>query len=295
MSYAKVLKKSVSRETGVTLTSFELEYPRMIHSELMTHRMFSRNAASSRAVPVKKMITNIQNNKGLPVYWGKEQSGMQSARELTGIRLAIAKLLWHTGIQINLFGSRLLSAVKLHKQLTNRNTEYCSNIKIVLTATEFDNWYELRAHEEAQPEIQELANLMAKASFEADVDVLNADQWHLPYVDTRIGNNGVQRYFIDGEEVSLKTAQRISASCCAQVSYRSTDMSIEKAERIYSRLVGGVPRHSSPFEHQGTPMDYNSRRDSYGVTHQDIYGNHWSGNLREWVQFRQLIDSEVML
>ena len=77
----KVIADSIS-ESGKRITTFQLKYPRFIHSEVMTHRVFSRNASSSRAIPVKKMIEQVRNNPAMPIHWGANQSGMQAKNEL---------------------------------------------------------------------------------------------------------------------------------------------------------------------------------------------------------------------
>ena|SRR3990172_10692569 len=81
-------------EHGNRLTTMEITYPRFVHSELMTHRMFSRNAASSRAIPISKMIEAVERDPVIPVWWGKNQSGMQARKELDSYEKEIAISRW---------------------------------------------------------------------------------------------------------------------------------------------------------------------------------------------------------
>jgi thymidylate synthase ThyX len=85
MISAKIIADSISEsEYGDRITTFELEYPRFIHGELMTHRLFSRNAASSRAIPINKMMDQVLTAPAMPVEWGLNKSGMQAEEMLKG-------------------------------------------------------------------------------------------------------------------------------------------------------------------------------------------------------------------
>ena len=285
------------------ITSFELEYHRYIHGEYMTHRQFSRNAASSRAIPIAKVIEQVRNRPAMPIHWGQNQSGMKAKNELTGLKYKAAGLLWRGAAKVAAGLASAMNKVGLHKQIANRILEPFQMIKVVCTATEFDNFFYLRDHEDAQPEIAELARVMKEARGKSTPQVLKAGEWHLPYVTTeRI--DGELFYCTstndeDGEyrHLSLEDAIKLSASLCAQVSYRLVDDSIEKAMKIYDMLVTMKPVHASPFEHQATPMIKPKQRHSHwgdvGTTHLDANSNFWSGNLKGWIQNRQLIPGHV--
>lgn len=222
-------------------TTFELSYPRYIHSEVMTHRVFSRNAASSRAIPIKAMIAQVRDNTVMPT-WTANESGMQGRRITGGVTIHTLNSIWLDGANAAMATAELLEEAGAHKQNANRVLEPYQHIKVVLTATEFSNFFNLRFHKDAQPEIAELAESMyahyvRSIPIVADSDRKSKLGWHLPYAD------GI---------VALADALMVSASCCAQVSYRKSDASIEKASVVYDRLVGGDPLHASPFEHQVT-------------------------------------------
>lgn len=282
-----------STANGIRITTFELEYPRFILSELNTHRILSKNSASSRAIPIKKMHEHIRAHTARPVFWGLNKPGMQATEEATESCKAGAYGLWNAARDSAIAHARILDDMGIHKQIVNRLTEPFMMMKTVLTGTEFANLIWLRHHTDAQPEFLELVDCMVKAMECSIPDILAPGQWHLPYIKTKDN-----RYFVGEEEVDLETALKVSVSCCAQVSYRKLDDSIAKAIDIYDRLITSEPVHASPIEHQATPMirvnvaDVNG--DDYlfmeeGVTHVRRDGFAWSGNFRGWIQNRQLI------
>lgn len=288
MITSKIIADSTYREARIT--TFELEYPRFIHSEFMTHRMFSRNCASSRAIPIGTVLKNIKDNPATPIHWGKNEPGMQANTEIQGNSLTSAKSLWNRAMSQSLMYAAELGNLGVHKQIVNRITEPYQHMKTVVTATEWDNWFELRNHKDAQPEIHELAFIMAIAMRNSNPVELELGQWHIPYVTRLTGSD--HQHYIDSEEkeLTLEQALQISASCCAQVSYRKTDDSIDKATNVYRKLVGMNPKHSSPFEHQATPIDYEDAEVWLpGVTHLDKEGAQWSGNFKHWIQYRQVM------
>lgn len=298
---AKIIADSIS-ENGDRITTFELEYPRFIHGELMTHRLFSRNAMSSRAIPVKKMIEQVRNNPAVPVHWGKNQSGMQAKEELSGEVKVAVKDWWNDAANAAAEIAEAMDHANTHKQIVNRLLEPFQRMKTVVTATEYDNFFYLRCHADAQPEIHALADLMYSEYENSTPQLLQEGQWHTPYVGNSVYADTGEGFAYhledeDGEVICMlgeEEALKISASCCAQVSYRNTDQSLEKALKIYDMLVTMKPVHASPFEHQAKPlitwMDGNYPE---GTTHVDMKGNEWSGNFKGWIQHRQLIKDNV--
>lgn len=287
MITAKIIADSVA-ENGTRITTFELEYPRFIHAELLTHRMLSRNAASSRAIPLKKMLGLIRSNPAMPVEWGRNQAGMQAKELLDPTEEYAAKLVWKAaGWTCSCF-AWLLGKIGVHKQIANRIVEPWSHIKVVATATDWDNFFHLRCHEDAQPEIHVLADKMLEAFQNSKPEELKIGEWHTPYVEhVFIGKSDKFTYAVEFKNkegysetafLSEEDALKVSASCCAQVSYRVLDQSLSKARMIYSRLVESTPIHASPFEHQATPFKHN-------ITE--------SGNFRGWKQHRHLIAGHV--
>lgn len=304
---AKVIAYSRCKRTGRKIATFEFEYPRFIHGELMTHRLFSRNAASSRAIPIKKMIDQVRHNPAFPIHFGANQSGMQADNELNPVMRKVAIHLWKKAAQGAALAAEGMDAIGLHKQVVNRVLEPFQIMKTVVTSTCWENWNWLRNHKDAQPEIRELARVAIEALDNATPFDLEPGEWHVPYYKfgvwrpmhiqpTEVGDN-----YIDQFGNPLHVALMISSSCCAQVSFRLLNDGLEKAIEIYGKLVESEPVHASPFEHQATPMEFPERtvgallgtQFEDGVTHVDRQGRFWSGNLLGFVQHRQLIPNNV--
>lgn len=288
---AKVIKDSIS-PAGVRITTLELEYPRIIHSELMTHRVFSRNSASSRAIPVSKVIELVETNPAMPVHWGKNQAGMQAKEELDELTKESVKHLWKQAATEAVLIAKVMNGLGVHKQVVNRLLEPFQHMKVVLTSTEWANWDWLRDHPDADPTIHALAREVKRVREDSIPEPLYYEEWHLPYVNIGWSEvDGSQIYYDENlNAVTLEQARMISASCCAQTSYRKQDGSLEKAEDIFKKLVESQPCHASPVEHQAKPIHEDWER---GVTHEDWRGQQWSGNFRGWVQFRQLIPNNA--
>ncbi len=294
MITAKVVQDSITK-SAKRITTLELEYPRFIHAEFMTHRQFSRNAASSRAIPVKAMHEIISNSPAMPIHWGKNQPGMQANEELDLEAKNAARVYWLQAMNDALRWSKELNDLNAHKQIVNRITEPFQNIKVVVTATEFKNFFELRRHKDAQPEIQELANKMYAAMSDSSPMVLyGSSEWHVPYVgrERTFLNRSLSYWDSNGQKLTAEEAIKVSASCCAQVSYRKSDDSLEKALAIYARLIESEPMHASPIEHQACPAstDIIAARDlEKGATHFNRDGTVCSANFVGWIQFRQML------
>lgn len=298
---ATIVKDSIATN-GKRLTTFELEYPRIIHSEFMTHRGISKCASSSRAVPLGRAIQNILDNPAFPVHWGAAQVGMQASHELTGDKLNVARELWQKGIDQNIALVKEFDDIGTHKQIASRWLETGQMIKVVASGTDWDNMMWLRNDDAAQPEFHELAKCMQECFDKSIPDILNDGEWHLPYIATYRNLETNLLHYIDSNdsELSLKEAQKISASCCAQISYRKLNDSKDKALEIFDKLFSGTKPHLSPTEHQGTPITFGNYISAWdvsnwqdGITHIRKDGTLCSGNLAGWVQFRQTLDNNV--
>ncbi|MNZ94511.1 hypothetical protein D3C78_1136220 [compost metagenome] len=241
------------------------------------------------------MIEQVWNDPAMPLHWGQNQPGMQAKEELPSWLQASAKYLWKRSARNSAKLAESLNTIGLHKQATNRLLEPFQMMKTVLTYTEGENFYWLRNHSDAQPEIKALASAMLLAVSNSTPMTLRPGEWHTPYY--------ADGCWTEAYPHTLEEALAISSSCCAQVSYRLLDDSLDKALNIYARLVESEPVHASPFEHQATPMNmpkwdveaYERGADwEEGVTHSDRDGNLWSGNLMGWIQFRQRIPNNVV-
>ena len=200
---AQSVLASVSPD-GVRIDTLLLRYPRFIHAEELTHRVIStqpeglfyeaipdglmyckelsRNASSSRAIPVSRMIADVENDPVYPMFWGKNQPGMQAREGLTGVALDRAMTAWQVALENSMRSATLLSEIGAHKQIVNRILEPFAHINVVVTATEWDNFFALRIHEDAQPEIKALAEAMRDSIDGANVQKLDYGEWHLPFV-----------------------------------------------------------------------------------------------------------------
>lgn len=243
----KIIEDSIN-DYGNRLTTFQLRYPKYIHAELMTHRMFSRSASSSRAIPVAQLATAALDDMVFPIRWGMNQAGMQAKMEdLSPEDIEKAHDIWERTAKVCIGAASELSALGLHKQWSNRLLEWFGHISVVVTATEYDNFFHLRCHPDAQPEIQQLANMM-KAAYETNTPkLLQPGEWHLPYITEEERSNDF--FKIEANKTML---QKISSARCARVSYMKHDGTLPNIDDdlfLFTRLAGSVPAHMSPLEH----------------------------------------------
>jgi thymidylate synthase ThyX len=342
---AKIICDSIS-EAGVRLTTMQLRYPRFIHAEELTHRILSstpeeivvqqiadgvmydrnlsRNASSSRAIPVERLIKDVMEDTAMPLFWGKNQPGMQAREECD------AGVLGGYNPYQNYHGAYSLpfnisreeawkkardEAVKwakrfyeagYHKQIVNRLLEPFCHINVVVTATEWSNFFELRDHSDAQPEIMVLAQAMKKAMAESTPNLLKDGEWHLPYISEQDRKDILMTIpfpcFDDGKVITkvddrgviiereyVKKAIKCSVARCARVSYLTHDAKppvIAKDIDLYDKLIVSKPAHASPCEHQATP-DFKGKGFSMNVGKWMNLRDH--GNFIGWRQHRKMI------
>ncbi len=312
MIKATVIADSVHHATGTRITTFELVYPRFIHSEFMTHRVFNRNASSSRAIPTSKFIEQVRNEPVMPSHWGKNQKGMQAEEELTPMEIVDATFAWQQAATSAAIYAEILRRGQVHKQIVNRILEPFTHIRVVVTSTSWANFYGLRDHKDAQPEIRELAQAMRKAHNESVPSKLMQGHWHMPYITANdrfaaydfCKYQRITRDEPSGEEM-YGLLLKVSAARCARASYNNFEgrlSTIEEDLGLFAKLVENQPIHASPTEHQATPMlfgdkfinNQNPLTWEQGVTSMDREGKLYSGNLLDFIQFRKLIPGETI-
>lgn len=260
----KVIKDSI--HNGVRLTTLQLRYHRYIHGEFMTHRVFSRNASSSRAIPVKTMLKQVWSDPCMPVHWGQNQPGMQAKGELSGWKRKAAESAWRFGAKLACGVAWTMGKIGVHKQLANRVLEPWQWIHVIVTATEWDNFFLLRDHPDAQPEIQVLASMIKFWMDNSTPQELAEGDWHLPYISS--------------EEIgmfSLEDCIKMSVARCARVSYLTHDgrkPDPVKDVDLHDKLVVSEPIHASPAEHQAKATDI----------------DRFHKNFRDWVQYRTFVE-----
>ena len=248
---AKVLADSLS-PNDIRLTTFQVTCHRFVLAEVNTHRVFSRNWRSSRAVPVKKLIEEVRANPAMPVRWGSNKPGMQAGEELSGQALIEVQQVWRAAATTAAHFADGLMQSGLAKEVANRVIEPFLYVHGVITSTEWDNFYRLRRHADAQPEIHALADAMHEAQGNSMPVPMERDAWHLPYVNI---NMEVAPLAVKlGWEAANLLGRLLSAARCARVSYAlhdDTSPHVDADKALAYRLL--TSHHLSPFEHQATP------------------------------------------
>jgi hypothetical protein len=294
--------RNMSAPDDHPLVTIRLRYPRIIHGEIMTHRVFSRNARSSRAVPVRTMLNEVRNTPFIPWHWGKNQKGMQADEECNApVALDMngggfsdgpsreEAWLWARDQAVAAAAGYMTSGY--HKQIPNRLLEPFSWIDTLITSNDWANFLWLRDHKDAEPHLQDLARLVKQALETMDVQELQPGDWHLPYITEKDWDKLDDRHKDLGLSSSRnhlnKELNKISAARCARISYMpfDGDASYERELERYDLLVSSDRVHASPTEHQATPDEYSVEYCSWD--HPEFHGN-----LPGWVQARKLIPNE---
>lgn len=319
------------------ITTVALKYPRFIHAELMTHRVFSRNASSSRAIPVERMIEFIKEDTAMPIHWGKNQPGMQAREENNTPVVTELPCLWDTVLDDDedseTFGKYLEVAYKspieltpeeawfeardraievalafhkagYHKQIVNRILEPFSHINVLVTATDWDNFFELRDHPDAQPEIKALAQAIKHAMDTSVPEWKARGEWHIPYVEAEDLATIAYSLELSREkeytpENLTRLALQVSAARCARVSYKTFDgkrSTVEKDLKLFEQLASGRPLHASPLEHQAAPATgpfewINPVSGLYMISDDDVRMK--QRNFSGWVQHRAFWEDSI--
>lgn len=252
---ATVIARTKNPINDIVVTTLELIYPRFIHSEFMTHRMFSRNASSSRAIPIKRLIEEATVT---PTHWMPNGKGMVNNAEITdATEVEKYETAWELARTGAIRNAKNLESLGLHKQIVNRLLEPFSFIKVVVTATDWDNFFKLRLADDAEPHMRDLAKAM-KDAMDKVVPVVGFI--HAPYC-----------------EEGYKTPTH-SAARCARVSYNKHDgtkPSYDDDIKLAGILIEGG--HMTPFEH----FCYATSKDDYHA------------NLKGWYSQRYKIEHGV--
>jgi len=343
---AKKILHSISPEK-IELKTVLARYPRFIHAEELTHRMLSsspdmiveindgvmydrnlsRNASSSRAIPVKRLIDDILLDTAMPIHWGKNQKGMQADEELDAYienpfwssfthttkrgSMVSAEQLWLIARDNAIKAAEAYDKAGFHKQVVNRLLEPFSHINVLITATDWDNFFELRDHKDAQPEIEALAKAIKAAFVDSEPQLLQPGEWHLPFITegdrwthSALPPEASHLKVYGSRYIGMVPHKRppdelikISVARCARTSYLTHEgkvPSISKDLDLYDQLVGARPLHASPAEHQATPDALiKGHEGPYGEWRVDRWQNaHQHGNFRGWVQNRKIIEQQ---
>jgi thymidylate synthase ThyX len=297
---AKVLADSQS-PAGYRLTTLEATFPRFVLAEFNTHRVFSRNSASSRAIPIAKQLRRVLEEPYVPIEFGSNQPGMQAGPALEGEKREAAEREWLSarddavrrvlglvtdpdtarGDLLDVLGqveeatrakNRPDEWLNVHKQVANRLLEPFMWHTVIVTATEWENFWNLRCHPDAQPEIRLVAETMRDAAAASEPANLAEDEWHLPLVRPE-----------DRDQAgSLEDLIKISAGRCARVSYltHAGERDLDADIQLHDRLLESG--HMSPLEHPARPLSAT-----------ELEENEWSSNFRGWFPYRKSISGEA--
>ena len=243
MALARVVADSIHADTGDRITTFILpRFPKVLLQEIARHRVFSLNAASSRAIPVEKMIQKVKSDPYIPRFT-KAKKGMSGIEDVDpsfqysceieyyGAMEEAIKRVWH------------LSHLGAHKQNANRLLEPFVRVPVIVTATRWDNFFKLRCHADAHPDFREVAIAMRDAMEASEPQSLSPGMWHIPMFDPSM------------EELTLWNKRVVATARCARVSYANHDGSISSLDndaRLHDRLLSSG--HMSPFEHCAEAM-----------------------------------------
>ena len=302
MSYdfntAKIICDSL--HDGSRLTTFELTYPRYIHAEIMTHRQLSRNAQSSRAIPVERRLERVRENPVMPIRWGANQRGMQAKDDNVEKPEACGQV-WMAAAHHAAVSAQVLCELNLHKQWANRLLEPFDTITVIATATDWGNFFALRCHPDAQPEFQDLAWKMADLYyfFQAEEQPLHitepkhpreldAGAWHLPLVyNDEVRAMGYRLDMGEDNQQLWVELAKLSVARCARVSYLNHDGSKPNAAKdlaLHDMLLASG--HMSPFEHQARAGLHMPDKDGYCNSYAALLRSNFSG---PWAQYRKLL------
>lgn len=292
----EVVADSIST-SGKRITTFKARYWRGIHSELMTHRSLSKCAGSSRARPSQAIIDQVESNPWGPLEFGSNQGGMQAGALFEGDQLKRAEMEWKIAAICAAKNAQVMADLGLHKQVVNRVLEPYTYIDVVITGTEFNNFFALRIHEAADPTIRDLAVRMKAAKDDSTPKLLGEDDWHLPFIQE--DDYGIARgYLKSGGQLPSKQELdalliKISVARCARTSYKAFGGSVQPIEKdleLYNKLVGSQPLHATPAEHQAQPDDFRNEGDNDdGWLESSLHGNFVG-----WKQYRKMLPNEYV-
>lgn len=316
---AKIIADSIS-EQGIRLTTVQMRYPRIIHSELNTHRMFSRSARSTRAVPTKVYLGELDSDPFVPLHWGKNQKGMQAAEETDapvtfGGSTMSREQAWLTARDRVVEVAKGMMDAGYHKAVVSRLLEPWSHIDVLVTSTSWNNFFALRDHPDAEPHIAMLAREVRKAMDGSAPTLLAPGLWHMPFImesdielaKTVLLERDIAVGYIDRPSGAIQDILiKMSVARCARISYAPFDGNASaKAELTrYDLLAKSNPPHASPMEHCATP----DTQVSFRFRHERLAGGNvisyrddikWEnanlhGNFVGWKQYRKMLPDEYV-
>lgn len=277
--YAEVIADSLSPE-GARVTTIQACFHRFVLAEFNTHRRFSRNSASSRAIPVRKQLEQVMTNPAIPLVFPAEQRGMQGGEPLSEMDRGEAEKMWLEARDAAVEAAQALVGLRVHKSVVNRLLEPFMWHTVIVSSTEWDNFWNQRVSLLAQPEIHAVAGAMMQAFSESTPVKLEADEWHRPYIRHEDEEQVGLGIHPSTDANAIPALNAVSAARCARVSYLTQEgiRDMQQDLDLYERLTKAEPPHWSPLEHVARPTPWK--------------GHPAQGNFEGWVQLRGLVEQE---
>lgn len=296
---AKIIADSIS-PAGHRLTTFEAVYPRIVLAEVNTHRLLSRVSASSRAVPVEKMVRRVLEDPYVPTHWGENQKGMQAEQDLSPEQQATARAEWLFARDSAVDHVKQLLSIGLHKQITNRLIEPFMWHPTVISATEWDNWDHLRDHKAAHPDFRDLAHAMRELRLKSEPRQLGSNEWHMPYIGPE-DCGGEVLADVNAAYEKQDMLCKVSVGRCARVSTLTHEgkRDLQADVDLHDKMMAGG--HMSPYENVARPMTpdeldlFKQKKMKWYPEKGWVWTGeytHFLGNVQGWVTLRKMIPHE---
>ena len=267
MTTAQILKDSLHPK-GIRLTTMLLRVPTCVLAQFNTHRAFSRNAASMRAIPTKRVIQDVLKDPYIP-EWSSNKPGMQGGETIK--HPILAGWAWKALLRFAAVAASGLSLLGLHKQVVNRLLSPWSYTEVVVTGTDtaWANFLALRADPHADPAIEKVAMAAAKELALSEPEKLVFGEWHLPFTNER--RPGPKKAHI------VQSVARCARTSYASLTNKDKKSAPEEDQKLYGRLLDNDPKHASPAEHQACA----------------VLSLNQGGNLGPgWMQYRKILTGE---
>jgi len=285
MFKAEIIADSIN-EAGERLTSMVIVCPRIVLAEFNTHRVFSRNSSSSRAIPFEKMVQMVEEHPFIPIKWMKEHKGMQGTEYfIDEVRINTLRYDWLEARDLAVQQAKKLNKEGLTKQLCNRLLEPYMWHTVLVTSTEWENFFALRNHPDAEIHIQKIAEIMLRAYNNSTPKLLQLGEWHIPFgdkidelrlLDNIVNPTGVLGNNLDEQDIQINLCKiKIATARCARVSYLNFEGKDDYFAdiKLHDNLLSAG--HMSPFEHCAM-----------------CYPGGQSGNFKGFRQYRKMIPGE---
>lgn len=261
------------------LTTFKLVVPHSVLGHLVRHRAFSLSVASNRALRSSSVMDTLNY---IP-DWRTAQKGMQPAEFINdkNKRDYLDDIVYTLKNYTSEYVNEMVNKHNVAKELTNRYLAPFQLVTVLVTSSEYSNFFNLRDHQDAQYDTQIVARKMKKLLEENTPTYLERGEWHLPFISY-------------GEAKDNTIIEQIAASVarCARTSYKLPNSEnrsdIISDIRLFNKLIT-PPIHASPLEHVATPLRMSDIYASI-LPEDKTLNSAFYGNTYGWVQLRKLFE-----